>query len=186
MLAKSQESHNHAPTVKIGDFGTSRCIPEDKLPIAHHELRMHGTDGFYTPEQFHKSWDHSDWEGGGIAGQYSFRTNLWQIGANLYSLIICHPGTVEVDISENFIPEEPIMRKPAKGATYAHDLGAYIASDDDAVVDPDTGHKYSKTLIDTCWELLYEVPAHRPSLLELRQRIATACAEFTADDLEVS
>jgi len=181
LLSDAQEGHEFAPIVKLADFGTAKTFTEDQLPVEDHQQRLMGTPGYYTPEQFTKWWDYKDWAQSEIAGQYSTRTNVWQIGAVLYNLITCQAGAV-VEIHRGFKPQNSIFGNPSKGLTYGHDLYTYIHGKDD-------DHftiKYSETLIHTCWEMLYEIPAHRPSLFALKQRIVEVCKYFEPDDYEVS
>jgi hypothetical protein len=58
--------------------------------------------------------------------------------------------------TDPFIPQFEINNAPAQGVTYGVDLHVY---------------PYSDSLLDLIQECLYERPAHRPGLIDLKQRV---------------
>lgn len=106
--------------------------------------------------------------------------NLFQIGTILYQLITCQDeGTLE--IHKGFKPQGLMFGKPSKGRTYGHDLYTYITDDSNAIEDG----KYTPGLIWTCFEMLYELPANRPSLFVLKRRIVDTLRLYGAKDFKV-
>ncbi|KAK0735165.1 hypothetical protein B0T26DRAFT_671343 [Lasiosphaeria miniovina] len=83
--------HPIVPPLVISDFGLSMDI-NDRIRqdlIRIWNTRMRGKELYYTPEQFTSEWDHVETlpaglqpAGARIAGNYTWKTNLFQVGMN--------------------------------------------------------------------------------------------------------
>ena len=71
-----------------------------------------------------------------------------------------------------------INQEVSKGTTYCPELKTYIFGENGNTLDP----LYSKNLIDTVWECLYEKPEHRPTAFELKKMASEAIMGLTTDD----
>jgi len=109
------------------------------------------------------------WNTSGVAGVYSSQTNVWQIGHILGQLVATSNDTVRP--AEIFRPAANwnINGAPAKGRTFLPLIWEYT--------------NYSERLRSTVLESLYEKPAHRPTLWELKTRARDGyAAALAADD----
>ncbi|PBP16585.1 hypothetical protein BUE80_DR012414 [Diplocarpon rosae] len=113
-----------------------------------------GTEDYFPPEQFSETWNASDWRSTGIAGEFSSATNVWGIGVIMYQLI-CLTKDPPKHLRP-FKPDYDINGAPAKGNAY----GPEIQIQD-----------YSATIRDLIQECLYEKPAHRCSLMDMKTTI---------------
>lgn len=97
--------------------------------------------------------------------------SLGQIGAIMYEIGRCdHPETDNgpKDTPEQwapFLPPFPIHGAPAAGATFGVNIG---------------NMSYSSHLKETILACLYEIPANRPTLPQLKVHIANAIADLLA------
>ncbi|KAK0616767.1 hypothetical protein B0T14DRAFT_588992 [Immersiella caudata] len=87
------DRHTLAPVFKIADFSSARRwqggLASD--PFLLQRTREFGVPAYYTPEQFTEEWDAvnflPDWQHNYVAGRYSWKTNLYQIGLVMYNAI---------------------------------------------------------------------------------------------------
>jgi hypothetical protein len=114
-----------------------------------------------TQEQFTARWDFANANIDPVAGMIIPETNIWPIGLMMYSLLTLVFDKEELmkDVTRQpFTPIFPIDGTPPKGVTYGFHLSAY-------------GDDYSKKLRDLILECLYEIPANRPNVLQLKERV---------------
>ncbi|KAH9216262.1 hypothetical protein DL95DRAFT_122624 [Leptodontidium sp. 2 PMI_412] len=180
---KTQQTHPFTPVWKIGDFGLARNTLRvgHNVPVAlggagwlggssyvtnNGQLRTVGTPGWYVPEQFTPRWNYRDYRASSLCAKFGSWTNVWQLGAIMYSMASIYDGPPEpwypfhpsaLPASRSFL----IGGAPALGITYGTKLRIT---------------KYSVTLKDAIHECLYEEPTHRPTLIALKARIAAAIA----------
>lgn len=99
---------------------------------------------------------------------------MWGIGSIMYSLLTLESGP---DQRQPFLPTWTLNGDPPAGIVYGHDLKSF------------QGNPYSGSLTDLIQQCLYDVPAHRPSVLELKDLImaglqAARAAGALRDDWE--
>ncbi|KAK4443352.1 kinase-like domain-containing protein [Podospora aff. communis PSN243] len=96
---EQRPGHKLIPPILVNDFGITRDINRLRsnadLHENFHSLRRSGKRSYYTPEQFTSEWDFIGDElvppaNTSVAGQYNWRTNLWQVGQAMWSLITHH------------------------------------------------------------------------------------------------
>lgn len=137
---------------QIGDFGVS--VQSDPDPpwsdAVLHGFRRTGTRGFYAPEQFSPRWNAQDWKTSGVCGEYSYKTNIWQVGLTMYLLATLQ---FSLDHTTPYLPAAPLLEKPPGGRTYGQDLEQA---------------PYSRALIELILSCLFEKPALRPTLEDLK------------------
>ncbi|KAL2060033.1 hypothetical protein VTL71DRAFT_9855 [Oculimacula yallundae] len=170
-------THPFTPVWKVGDFGLSgrlrrlnHNVPGVPGPgwtgnvtfsAMHRNMRETGSRKYYPPEQFSPRWNYRDYATSTVCGKYGPWTNIWQMGAIMYELACLDRGTPEVCYPFN--PASPLLAAPftirgvaAQGITYGTRLR----------VTP-----YTNALKDAIHECLYEEPANRPTILELKARV---------------
>ncbi|KAK3382176.1 kinase-like domain-containing protein [Lasiosphaeria ovina] len=88
--------HPIVPPLLISDLGLSMDINDGirQDPIRIWKTRERGKELYYTPEQFTSEWDHVETlpadlqpTGARIAGNYTWKTNLFQVGMIMWSMI---------------------------------------------------------------------------------------------------
>ncbi|PVH77366.1 kinase-like protein [Cadophora sp. DSE1049] len=161
VLGNRNRTHTETPVCKLTDFGSASRLEEEldiqMLDERNMEMREFGTLGYFTPEQFTPRWNYEHWRETEIAGVYGSATNIWGIGAIMYQLAC---------LDENppkhlypFTPDYEINGEAAKGDTYGFDIEA---------------SNYSNTLKHLILECLYEKPAHRCNLKDMKYIINKA------------
>ncbi|KAI6710476.1 hypothetical protein JHW43_006981 [Diplocarpon mali] len=158
VLSERNTAHPMAPICKFTDFAHSweldptvqgAALDQQKLA-----MRETGTPDYYPPEQFSETWNASDWRVTGIAGEFSTATNVWGLGAIMYQLI-CMKSDPPNHLTP-FRPDYDLNGSPARGNTYG----------------PETQiQNYSATLRDMIQECLYEMPALRCRLVDMKTTI---------------
>ncbi|KAK0725075.1 kinase-like domain-containing protein [Lasiosphaeris hirsuta] len=164
VLVKSLEPdgdlrHQLVPGMKLSDF--SRCTDINELssnPLQIWTSIWWGKNAWQTPEQFTTEWDWVELlpHGARVAGQYSWKTNLWGMGLIMWCLIThCVPpyGPLPEAFSEPNMPDR-------------WSYGVYILNDDI----PRFG-SVDKDLRKLVMRCLMDDPAHRPSMAEISQAI---------------
>lgn len=148
--------HPHAPVCVFADFENA-FFPSDVAQnrVSLEALRGGGTKGHYPPESFAEAWDFADWDTS-FVGKWSEKSNIWQIATIMYALMLLNAYDYPTP-SRPFIPPN-IGGAPPKGNSYGWQLSQ-------------TQDRYSEELVHLVWEMLYEVPAHRPGLAELKTRV---------------
>ncbi|KAE9368345.1 kinase-like protein [Stipitochalara longipes BDJ] len=160
ILVKARRGkHREAPLCMFTDFGLTLNRKQNWTKSEKAQLRRRGTHRFFAPEQFTARWDYLNWNAGGVAGEYGTKTNVWGIGCIIYGLIAL--DQIAPDQKQPFLPTWPLYAEPAKGITYGHKLNSF---------QPDL---YSRKLTDLVQQCLYDVPAHRPNVLQLKELIAS-------------
>ncbi|EKD18528.1 uncharacterized protein L3040_007449 [Drepanopeziza brunnea f. sp. 'multigermtubi'] len=168
MLAEIQDGLHSLPILKLIDFGSAGFIDPNNPPSDEdlERWRLMGTEDYYTPEQFTEEWDFKDFKASKIAGAYGPCTNVWGIGVIMFQLLTLSNNPP--DHKQPFLPQSSagnsdgiLNGAPAVGNTYGNDMRAY---------------SYSKSLVDTIFECLYETPGLRPSIAGLKQRIGDGFA----------
>ncbi|PMD38033.1 kinase-like protein [Hyaloscypha variabilis F] len=161
-------SHPDVPLQKVGDFGYTEIIPRNPRPGPetdrfYHYLRGVGTPDYLAPEQFTERWEHADWKEGGVAGAYGSATNVWGVGCMMYQLLTLSQDPPDHRVP--FLPDFSLNGDAPQGLTYGVNLQMY------GVNSGPPYERYSQDLIETIYECLYEQPAHRPTLIDLKTRI---------------
>ncbi|CAG8957863.1 hypothetical protein HYFRA_00000203 [Hymenoscyphus fraxineus] len=169
----------------IGDFGCAydaEPYPPDDAPpeiIEDHQIYLRqlvnvGTFGYRNPEQTTRFWGYKNWYQTRIAGNYGPWTNLWSAALLVYKLMTLETGSGYSTQPPIFQPDFLINGKPAKGPTYGKNLPAYDGL-------------YSSELRDLMYECMYENPAHRPSIWEVKKRISEGLenARDAADEADI-
>ncbi|KAK4444726.1 kinase-like domain-containing protein [Podospora aff. communis PSN243] len=101
LVGEYTAGHHLIPSVKLNDFGTANEFERYKNKIHgfrpvipdynFHEQRRMAKNGWFTPEQFTEEWDYIGEDvppaGTKIAGQFGWKTNLWQAGQTMWRLI---------------------------------------------------------------------------------------------------
>ncbi|KAH9216257.1 kinase-like domain-containing protein [Leptodontidium sp. 2 PMI_412] len=168
-VAGRDRRHTSTPVFKLGDFGFAEYIDStDESPDAllfNQSLRGRGTPGYLPPEQFTDRWDYTDWQSSGIAGIFGPWSMIWSAAAIMYQFATL--SDTPPSAGTPFFPTFHLNNAPPLGWTYGHDLQAYA---------------FSTTLKDLLFECLYEIPSHRPDLLNLKTRIAAAITATLASD----
>ncbi|RYP21524.1 hypothetical protein DL765_002160 [Monosporascus sp. GIB2] len=89
--------HSFSPILRLGDFGLTVEVEDDKLDQYYEQLRSYGKHGFLAPEQFCEDWDYLASNSNSvrthhIAGNYGPHTNIWAVGLTMECLITgCRP-----------------------------------------------------------------------------------------------
>ncbi|KAK0702993.1 kinase-like domain-containing protein [Lasiosphaeria miniovina] len=100
--------HETVPNLKLNDVGLCVEITNAVAGKAKSmwDFRRRGKDGWLTPEQFSTEWNYvkSHPSGARIAGQYTWKTNLWQLGQVMWCLI-SHRVPPSGPIPENVVPD---------------------------------------------------------------------------------
>ncbi len=168
-MARRGTSHQYVLTAR--PYAATRCRSSD---LRHQE-------------QFTPRWNYERWRETEVAGVYGSATNIWGIGAIMYqwvkttSLSLSCPWDIDswcacrlACLDENppkhlypFTPAYEISGGPAKGDTYGFD----IESTD-----------YSNTLKHMILECLYEKPAHRCKLEDMKYIINKSIDEIIEID----
>ncbi|KAK0748369.1 hypothetical protein B0T21DRAFT_302864, partial [Apiosordaria backusii] len=171
-------THTLIPILKLADFGLAKFMRNSKAtdPMDMHAHRAVGKvySGYLYPEQFHAEWDYmhaylpseetNPDHISAVAGEYSYRSHIYQIGLIMWSMITLR-----------------------KFALYPFPYSCFEKD----VVDPKTGQAvvkqnwgYGGYLQDRMWEKYYdpdllelvtacmlEEPNERPTLQDLKWRI---------------
>ncbi|KAK1774848.1 kinase-like domain-containing protein [Copromyces sp. CBS 386.78] len=182
------DKHDRTPIFKLIDFGLAcEMKPGDPnrrdLENLWHR-RKYGKPGYYVPEQFTREWDavvdSPDVQNARVAGQYSWKSNLWQFGMIMHIAItlrwnpkhtIHNPGRVNL-ICRNDKPleEQTTERLPIYGA---HLLDQQY----------DQVPLRLRHLVARC---LCEYPEHRPSFEELHAEIQRAWDDENKEEMEAA
>ncbi|KAI9047470.1 hypothetical protein LZ554_008189 [Drepanopeziza brunnea f. sp. 'monogermtubi'] len=170
-------THPDLPVFKIADFGNTIKFdrpPTQVFPSNDFERdrvrRRRGTVGYFAPEQFTPRWDYNDFMTSPVCGRYGSCTNIWQVAAIMYEIGLCSADPNRPAADAGVRPDQPyqlpagrtIKGAPARGVLFGFDIDAMTY--------------YSAFFRETLMECLYEVPAHRPSLLQLRATIEDGVA----------
>ncbi|KAJ5037199.1 uncharacterized protein L3040_007379 [Drepanopeziza brunnea f. sp. 'multigermtubi'] len=165
--------HTTMPVYKIADFGVALWLLRGLGLMAPHptyqmnqQWRNRGTWAYRAPEQFSPRWNFGDYNMSPVCGQYGSATNVWQIGQIMYELACLTQGVAEVHMP--FRPAYTIDGAPALGNIFGTRLEGQP--------------QYSKQLKDMIHQCLYEIPGFRPSLVDLKTRVAERLQFFL--DLE--
>ncbi|KAH9216251.1 kinase-like domain-containing protein [Leptodontidium sp. 2 PMI_412] len=156
VMGNRNRKHTETPVCKLSDFGLASEYEEDLGPqeadAINEELRECGSPGYFSPEQFTPRWNFENWRETEIAGVFGSATNIWGIGA---IILVC----LDPDPPNHLFPFTPdylVNQAAAKGATYGPDIQA---------------QRYSDTIKHMILECLYEKPAHRCKLQDMKYTI---------------
>ncbi|RYP91205.1 hypothetical protein DL770_002682 [Monosporascus sp. CRB-9-2] len=89
--------HSFSPILRLGDFGLTVEVEDEKPDQYYEQLRSYGKYGFLAPEQFCEDWDYLVSNSNSvrthhIAGNYGPHTNIWAVGLTMECLITgCRP-----------------------------------------------------------------------------------------------
>ncbi|RYP50983.1 hypothetical protein DL768_003567 [Monosporascus sp. mg162] len=89
--------HSFSPILRLGDFGLTVEVEDEKPDQYYEQLRSYGKHGFLAPEQFCEDWDYLVSNSNSvrthhIAGNYGPHTNIWGVGLTMECLITgCRP-----------------------------------------------------------------------------------------------
>ncbi|KAK0657962.1 hypothetical protein B0T16DRAFT_402809 [Cercophora newfieldiana] len=152
-------NHNLVPLVKIADLGAATCqsIKSFRDMDNTWRMRQYGKTEVWTPEQFSQQWEYHSFHpacaGLSTGGNYSWWTNLYQIGLIMFSLItLCeHPIPAVLDYYW--------LVDPAGNRRKAWSVGVYVMQDKFSHIDLGL-----RGLVMRC--LAYK-PADRPTMKEL-------------------
>ncbi|CAL3973700.1 unnamed protein product [Diplocarpon coronariae] len=160
-------THPDSPP-KLADFGLAIDVPGDPASALFipgptwndNQLnRSRGTPTYYAPEQFTPRWNYADYAASPVCGRYGTATNVWGIGVIMYEITCLYQVNSQVpEAGDPFLPENFLINGDfARGPLFGTELQQL--------------QSYSTALRDLIHECLYEDPAHRPSLLQLKNRI---------------
>ncbi|KAK3349852.1 kinase-like domain-containing protein [Lasiosphaeria hispida] len=169
------DGHKIIPVMKLGDFGLAKYFKPDSEDFRDvkkvWEARSRAKPGYYTPEQFTEEWDWIEFlpndspQSHKTAGQYSWRTNLYQVGLLMFNCISRHLPPARPH------PEQIEVQKPLKGNSKGWTVtkkcwtyGKYLL-DDARFGDID---KKLRSLVTEC---LFDEPTDRPTLEYLESKI---------------
>ncbi|KAI9047471.1 hypothetical protein LZ554_008190 [Drepanopeziza brunnea f. sp. 'monogermtubi'] len=161
-VGRRNRQHMSVPVYKFGDFGVAAIVEHEEVEKDDIErrigLRRRGTPGYITPEQFTAQWDSSDWYEvrPAIAGRFGPWTMLWSVGAMMYQLLTLDGSPP--DHLEPFLPDFDIDGDDQPPTTYGLRMMAY--------------DEYSVALRDLIFQCLFETPDERPTLENIRLRVA--------------
>ncbi|EAQ84581.1 predicted protein [Chaetomium globosum CBS 148.51] len=164
LVHKSKPGSDHPliPALKLSDFGLAHELDERNLTDNNHMLTFRGwaKHFFFTPEQFTGEWDHIPISQGPgttyppprVAGNFSWKTNLFQMGAVMACLITqCYvptppwpmwtfiPGRALDPEYYSDSPEEDNAPAPAPGP--AHYNGDDYDDENEEQIPPHHGHQ---------------------------------------------
>ncbi|KAG4434270.1 hypothetical protein IFR05_010260 [Cadophora sp. M221] len=166
-MGNRNRKHTETPVCKLGDFGHAAQYDEYKdlqeADAKNEELREFGTPGYFSPEQFTPRWNFENWRETEIAGVFGSATNIWGIGAIILVCLDPEPP----DHLFPFTPDYPVNQEAVKGVTYGPDIQA---------------QRYSDTLKHMILECLYEKPAHRCKLQDMKYVINNAIDEINDEN----
>lgn len=147
-------------------------------------MRTAGKGGYYAPEQFSSEWDYVSNEipvGAQVAGNYSWKTNLWHIGCIMWQLITqrempvgpvpehvhIHPQALQQRMTPSpprQAPLPPLPRPLAREMKWTY--GAYL-------LQPNTApfHATDQDLRILIMRFMMDDPADRPEMDEIQRII---------------
>lgn len=184
------DAHDRTPIFKLIDFGLARPmdinIPCRVDPNQNWSIRTVGKRGYFLPEQFTREWEHivdsPDAQYASMAGQYSWKSNLWQFGMIMHLAITLryHPaGAIHAVRDANLLTGPPSNLPDWKQtrkvyATYGLHL-----------LDPQYNHVSIRLrhLVARC---LCEAPIDRPGFEEIKAEIEWAWKNEDPADREAA
>ncbi|KAJ5037194.1 uncharacterized protein L3040_007374 [Drepanopeziza brunnea f. sp. 'multigermtubi'] len=176
MADRDQPTHPDLPVFKIADFGNAIKFsrnPAQVFPlndfVKDRGRRRRGTQGYYAPEQFTLRWNYNNFMTSPVCGRYGSCTNIWQAAATMYEVGLCADPNRPV-ATTGVRADQPYQLPPGRTIKGAPALGVLFGFEIDAMT------YYSAFFRETLMECLYEVPAHRPTLLQLRATIEDGIA----------
>ncbi|EKD12088.1 hypothetical protein MBM_09725 [Drepanopeziza brunnea f. sp. 'multigermtubi' MB_m1] len=192
MADRDQPTHPDLPVFKIADFGNAIKFsrnPAQVFPlndfVKDRGRRRRGTQGYYAPEQFTLRWNYNNFMTSPVCGRYGSCTNIsrqpptnllpspspdtGQAAATMYEVGLCADPNRPV-ATTGVRADQPYQLPPGRTIKGAPALGVLFGFEIDAMT------YYSAFFRETLMECLYEVPAHRPTLLQLRATIEDGIA----------
>ncbi|KAK3335225.1 kinase-like domain-containing protein [Cercophora scortea] len=174
------DPHWVAPTLKLADFGlmTTFDHPPKKVedirtldPVEYWDTRVWGKQGLLSPEQFTREWDFVTYipaimdPPARVAGQFTWKTNLYQLGYTMWMLITRHDRAMMAQRTK--LPDSD----PNGGGRWTY--GGWLNSEQFAAIDPDL-----RKLVVRC---MMDDPADRPEMQELQKIIRRKVTVFGRD-----
>ncbi|KAK3492163.1 uncharacterized protein B0T23DRAFT_135594 [Neurospora hispaniola] len=190
LFERMTDTHDGTPMFKLIDFGLARDMSVDdacrrnlKDLWAH---RRCGKPGFYLPEQFTREWEaiveSPDAQQARVAGQYSWKSNLWQLALIMHIVITFRWNPTNTihplrDADLIYGPPNDLPLKRQRKRSYPT-YGAHL-------LDPQYDHVPIRLrhLVARC---LCEIPDDRPSFEEIRAEIQWACDHESAEEKEAA
>ncbi|KAK4224773.1 hypothetical protein QBC38DRAFT_547369 [Podospora fimiseda] len=178
------KTHSMIPILKIGDLGLMNKMKEHKKRSAEMMWGTRATgkpfSGWLAPEQFHEEWDYlwnplPDRETDPrtkpkVAGQYSWRTNVYWIGLNMFCLLTrFYPPKIPIPywMGVEYITDEKT------GKTTRREPWTYAGY----LMRPDVIQEYDVDLLKTICYCMADDPMHRPDLKDLDRKIKWKLAQ---------